>query len=136
MLYRLYGSEEFQAFPLENSFSLIVGLEDLPAVGAHETWRGSLASLGHSSHAGAGDELKVLLDATGTSEELHLGINFIVSGDLERKNLDTLEHRFAVYEELLSVPDVIEGDTSLLGVTNTSGVTSSDEMCDTAGNAG
>ena len=35
-------------------------------------------------------------------------------------------------KELLSVPDIVKGDACLLGMTNTSGVTSSDEMCDTA----
>jgi len=118
------------------SLALVVGLEDLPAGGAHEAGRGVLAILGHLAHAGAGDELEVLLVAAGTSEEFHRSVDFVVSGDLEGQDLDTLKHRLAVDEELLAVPDVVKRLSLDLGVTNTSGVSSGNEVGDATVNAG
>ena len=63
-------------------------------------------------------------------------VDFIICSDLEGKHLDAVEHRFAVDKELLTVPDVVKGDTFLNGVTNTSGVAASDEVGDSAVDAG
>ena len=118
------------------SLGLEVGSKDLPACGAHEAGRGSLAIFGHLAHAGARDELEVLLDAAGTTEEFHLLVDLVVGGDLEGEDLDTLEHALVVDEEFLTVPDVVKWFAGLIGVTNSSGVSTGDEVCDTAVNAG
>ena len=121
---------------LYSSLALVVGLKDLPASGAHEAGRRVLTILGHLAHAGAGDELKVFLDAAGTTEELHRLADFVVCGNLEGQDLDTLKHRLAVDEEFLAVPDVVKRFTFDRGVTDTSGVSSGDEVGDATVNTG
>ena len=115
---------------------VIVGLEDFPAGGAHETWRRCLSISCHLAHLGARNEVKVLLDTARTAKELHLLINSIISSNLEWKHLDTVEHGLAVDEELLAVPDVVKIDTILLGVLHASWVTTGNEVCDAAVDAG
>lgn len=63
-------------------------------------------------------------------------IDSIISGDLERKHLDAIEHGLAVDEELLAVPDIVQIDTLLLWVFDTSWVTTSDEVGDAAVDTG
>ena len=114
---------------------MVVGSENSPTGRAHEAWGRGDTILGHLAHAGAGDKIEVLLDAAGATEELHLLVDFIVCGDLEGEDLDTVEHALAVDEELLTVPDVVK-IFILLGVLDTSGVAASDEVGDTAADAG
>ena len=117
------------------SLALIVGLKDFPSSGAHEAGGGIFVVTSHLSHAGTGDELEFFFVAARTSEELHSLADSVISSDLEGENLNTLKHGLVVYEELLSVPDIIEGNTGLLWVANTSWVTSSDEVGDAASDA-
>ena len=105
--------------------------EDFPSLGAHETWRWGLSSLGHSTHAGSRDELEVFLDAAWASEELHGGSFSIICSDLEWADIDTVEHSLAVHKELLSVPDIV-AILSSVWVLHSSWVSSSDEVSDSS----
>ncbi len=62
-------------------------------------------------------------------------VRFVVGSDLEGEDLNTVEHLFHVDEELLSVPDIV-AVLGAIGVLNTSGVTASNKVGDTAADAG
>ena len=116
--------------------TLIVGLEDFPSSWRHEAGGRNLVISSHLSHAGSTNELEFSLVGGLWVEELHSLGRSVVGSDLEGKDLDALEHGFAVDEELLTVPHIVAIDTVLLWVLNTSGVTASDEVGDTAVNTG
>ena len=59
----------------------------------------------------------------------------VVGSDLEGKDLNTIKHLFQVYEQLLSVPDIV-AVLGAIGVLNTSGITASNEVGDTGSDAG
>ena len=115
---------------------VVVSLEDFPAGGAHETWGRSLTVSSHLAHLGSGDEVEVLLNAAGATEELHLLVNSIICGDLEGKHLNTIKHSLAVDEELLTVPDVVKISAFLNWVLDTGGVTTGDEVGNSAVDTG
>lgn len=95
----------------------------------HEAWGRVNSIFGHLSHARSGDEFEVFGVSCFGVEELHGGGGFVVGGDLEGDDVNTVEHSLVVYKEFLSVPCVVEID-GLLGVLDTSGVSSSDEVGD------
>ena len=86
---------------------MVVLSQHFPAALGHEAWGEGFVVLGHGAHAGAGDEVKVLLDAAGTTEEFHFLVDLVVGSNLEGKHIDTVEHSLLVNEELLAVPGVV-----------------------------
>jgi len=114
---------------------LVVLSEDFPSLLAHEAGGRVDTVLGHLSHARSGDELEVFSVSSLGVEELHGGTLFVVGGDLEGDDVNTVEHGLVVHKELLSVPWVVEVG-GLFGVLDTSGVSSSDEVGDTTSNSG
>lgn len=119
-----------------HSEALVVGGKNFPATLGHEAWGKGFVVLGHSSHAGTRDKVEVLLDAAGTTEEFHLLVDLVVGGDLEGKHIDTVEHSLLVNEELLTVPGIVQVLVGDLGVLNTGGVSTSDEVSQTAADSG
>jgi len=117
-----------------HSERLVVFAEDLPATWGHETKGRFLSILCHLAHTRSRNELKVFLDTAWATEELHsLGL-LVVSSNLEWSHICTVEHALKVYKELLSVPDIVA--ISTLRVLDTSGVSSSNEVGDSAVNSG
>lgn len=67
-------------------------------------------------------------------EEGHFSLGFVVGSDLEGNDLNSVEHVLQVHKDLLSVPHIVE--VTAFGVRNTSGVTSRDEVSDSAADSG
>jgi hypothetical protein len=63
-------------------------------------------------------------------------VGFSVEGsNLERKDLNSVKESLAVLEELLSVPVIVEGLFLVGGVTDSSGVSSGNEVSDASSNS-
>ena len=60
---------------------------------------------------------------------------FVISSNLEGKNLNTTKHLFHVNQQFLSVPDIVAVGTLLSRVSNTSGVSAGNEMSNSTANA-
>jgi len=101
----------------------------------HETGRRVNSVFGHLSHARSRDEVEGFGVSGLGVEELHGGGVSVVGSDLEGDDVNTVEHSLVVYKEFLSVPCVVEID-GLLGVLDTSGVSSSDEVSDSTVHSG
>ena len=117
-----------------SSKAAVIIAQHFPSSNGHEAWGELLTLLGHLSHAGARDKVKETVVHAG-EDELHLLVALMVGSDLEGEDLNTIEHLFHVDEELLSVPDIV-AVLGAIGVLNTSGVTASNEVGDTAADAG
>ena len=61
--------------------------------------------------------------------------DLVVSGDLERKDLNTGQHALVVDKKLLAMPDIVKIVASL-GVLHASRVSAGDEVGDTAVDTG
>jgi hypothetical protein len=60
----------------------------------------------------------------------------MIGSNLKGKNIDATEHIFHVHKQFLSVPYIVAVLVFLNGVLNSSRVTTSDEVGDTASNTG
>ena len=111
-------------------------LEDFPSGGAHEAlwWLDVISSV--LAHLRSRDEFEGLGIGVRGAEEFHL-VGLLVKGShFEGVDLNSTEESLGVHKELLSVPSVVEVGTLLSGVTNTSGVSSGNEVSDTTSNSG
>jgi len=117
------------------SHGFVVFSEDFPTHRAHEAAGGLLVILSHLAHPRARDEIEALGVSGLRVEELHFSLISVVSGNLERKYLNTVQLRLHVDEDLLAMPDIVEVTTGL-GVLHTGGVASGNEMSDSAVNTG
>jgi len=123
------------------SFLLVVFLEYFPSGGAHETLGLFGSSSSELSHLGSRDKFEVLSVLGFRVEELHLSFDGVESSDLEGEDLNSLEEGLVVHQKLLSVPSIVEVSALAIfvllhGVTDTSGVSSGNEVSDTASNSG
>lgn len=115
-------------------FFLVVILEYFPSGGAHETlWCFFLGS-SELSHLSSRDELEIIL-FLGV-EPVHLRGTFSEGSHFEGDDLNSLEEGLVVHKEHFTVLDVVEGSATLDRVTDTSGVSSGNEVSDTASNSG
>lgn len=115
-------------------FFLVVILEYFPSGGAHETlWCFFLGS-SEPSHLRSRDELEIIL-FLGV-EPVHFRGTFSKGSHSEGVDLDSAEESLGVHKELFTVVYVVEVGALLGGVTNTSGVSSGNEVSDTASNSG
>jgi len=115
-------------------FSLVVVLENLPSSFAHEAFRCFLTSFTESSHFTSRNEEPFVLSLR--VKELHLVAGGVEGSDEEGKDFDSLEVGLAVLEELTSVQDIVERSASLGGVTDSSRVSTSNEVSDSSTDSG
>jgi len=60
----------------------------------------------------------------------------VVCGNSEWEHFNSIEQRFLVYEQLLSVPDIVEVNSSAFWVLNACWVTAGDKVGNSAVNTG
>jgi hypothetical protein len=116
--------------------TLVVGLKDFPSGGAHESLGLFITGGTELSHFRSRDKFEVFGVRGFRVEEFHFVGHGVEGSNLEGRDLDSTEHGLGVDEELLSVPSVVQVSSLFSGVTNTSGVSSSDEVSDTAVDSG
>lgn len=115
-------------------FFLVVCLEDLPSSVGHESLRLFSTFSSELSHLTSRDELPLVSGLR--VEEFHFVSSSVESSELEGENLDSVKEVLAVLKKLLTVPDIIERLSLDSRMTNTSRISTSNEVSDSSTNSG
>jgi len=123
-------------FYIARRISTIVFTEYFPSSGAHETL-GLFSTCGTKlSHFTARDKFEVFRVRSGGVKEFHFVRYSVEGSNLEREHFNSIEISLVMHKELLSVPSIVKVGSFLGGVTNTSGVSSGNEVSDSRSDSG